>query len=394
MAQNKHLEHLEDELLNEGVNGAKAAIEILEKMGRFLTGETGKAKVTTKWDGAPAVVVGTDPEDGKFFVGTKSVFNKENPKIAKSEADIRTMYQGGVVDKLLDSFRFLKPLNIRGVLQGDLLFTPGDKKSEKIKGEKFITFRPNTITYAAVPTTPLGRRINSARLGIVFHTKYEGQSLPEMNSNFNVSRSDFGKHEDVWAELAEFQDISGAANMDRQDKIEYDKALNRAKGSLTQSGGIMNKIQSGKRTLEIDTEFKKFFNGYVKEGRPIPSVDRAYREFAHHLGKEYDKAIQKNKTLKAQADKAGKFIDVIDFIEANERQFRMLIATYMNIQYCKNIIVNKLKKVSSLNLFVNMGDHYESTAPEGFVAITGSKAVKLVDRMEFSRLNFVVPKVW
>ena len=78
----------------------------------------------------------------------------------------------------------------------------------------------------------------------------------------------------------------------------------------------------------------------------------------------------------------------------NEADFKMLIATYMNIQYAKNMLVEKMKKVSELRLFVNMGTHYEATTPEGFVAVSNDRAVKLIDRMEFSKLNFTVPKQW
>ena len=73
----------------------------------------------------------------------------------------------------------------------------------------------------------------------------------------------------------------------------------------------------------------------------------------------------------------------------------MVIAAYMNLQAAKNILVDKLKKVSSLKLFVDKGGgNYECTTPEGFVAISNDKATKLVDRMEFSKLNFTIPKVW
>ena len=81
-------------------------------------------------------------------------------------------------------------------------------------------------------------------------------------------------------------------------------------------------------------------------------------------------------------------------IDSHEREFKMIIATYMNLQYCKNLLVEKMKKVSALRLFVNMGSHYEATTPEGFVAISGKTAVKIIDRLEFSRLNFTVPKQW
>lgn len=393
--KNLHLEHLEDEIINKGREGAKQAIKILREMGDMLSGAPGpKPLVTTKFDGAPAVVCGIDPSDNQFFVGTKSVFASTNPKICKSESDVQRLYDGTLANKLSDCLRYLKNANIKGVLQGDLMFT-NDKVTQGIQGKTYITFRPNTITYAVEPNTEIGRDIAAAQIGIVFHTKYEGPSLPEMKSTFVIKKDDFTSGGQVWALKAEFKDISGAASMNNQERTKYNAAVNRAEGSLRQTGTVLDDIQSGKKTLQLDTEFKKFFNKYVRAGQSIPSVEKAYKDFLFHMGKEYDKVIVKNKTLKAQADKAGKFLEMLDFVEKNHRELKMVIASYMNIQYAKKILVNKMNLVGGLKLFVDMGGgDYKVTSPEGFVAIKGKEAVKLIDRLEFARLNFVVPKTW
>lgn len=391
--KNTHLTHVEDRIIIDGSQGGKEAINILKEMGKYLTGNKSGGVVTTKWDGAPAIICGTDPADGEFFVGTKSVFAKTEPKVCKTNEDISNWYSGVLSEKLKESLKYLKDAGIKGVLQGDLMFT-NDKKTERINGRNYVTFRPNTITYAAEKGSKLEKEISSAKLGIVFHTKYTGNSLPEMNASFNVNANDFQSSGNVWAERAEFQDVTGVATLSGGEKSKYDAAVKMAEGSLKQASATLNKIQSGKKTLAIDTEFLKFFNNYVKAGKGIPSVQMAYNQFMYHLAGEYSKVIKKNKTLKAQAAKAGKFIDAIEFIETNERGMKMLIAAYMNLQFAKNILVEKMKKVSQLSLFVNMGDHYEVTSPEGFVAIVGGQATKLIDRMEFSKLNFTVPKQW
>ena len=390
--KNTHLEHLEDEIINKGTEGGEDAIKILKYLGQFLSGNGGmQVAVTTKWDGAPAVICGTDPSDGQFFVGTKSVF-AQDAKICKSSADIQRYYSGALAAKLEASLQHLRGC-VRGVLQGDLMFTD-DKTTERIDGENFITFRPNTITYAIDPDSKLGREIGSAQLGIVFHTKYTGPSLPEMTASFDVQETDFTTKPGVWIQRSTFEDIGGIATMSTAERQKFDAAVRRAEGSLKQTRGLLDKIQSGKKTLQIDTEFKKFFNNYVKAGKDIPSVEKAYIDFFEHLGKEYSKKIKPMKRLATQADKAYAFVEAVEFITSNENAFKMIIATYMNLQYCKNLLVEKMKKVSALRLFVNMGTHYESTTPEGFVAISGKTAVKIIDRLEFSRLNFTVPKQW
>ena len=390
--KNTHLEHIEDEIINNGTDGGDKAIEILRYLGQFLSGEGGqKIAVTTKWDGAPAVICGTDPSDSRFFVGTKSVFAIDS-KICKTEADVDRFYSGALAAKLKAALSELRGC-VQGVLQGDLMFTD-DKSTENIMGERFVTFRPNTITYAVSPDSKLGREIDKARLGIVFHTKYTGSTLATMTASFDVQETDYTAKPGVWIERAEFQDIGGVATLTTAERQKFDAAVRRAEGSLKQTRGLLDKIQSGKKTLQIDTEFKKFFNNYIKQGRDIPSVDRAYIDFFNHLAKEYEKKITPMKRLATQADKAFAFVEAVELITSNENAFKMIIASYMNIQYCKNLLVDKMKKVSALRLFVNMGTHYEATTPEGFVAISGRTAVKIIDRLEFSRLNFTVPKVW
>ena len=389
--KNTHLEHLEDEIINNGADGGDKAINILKELGKYLSGLGGPGvAITTKWDGAPAIVCGTDPADGKFFVGTKSVFNVNDPKMCKTQSDVQRLYDGVLANKLSTCLRYLSKAGIKGVLQGDLMFT-NDKKQQNIQNKNYITFRPNTITYAVEPNSPLGNEIQAAQIGIVFHTKYTGDSIANMKASFDVEDSDFRSGGSIWAQKATFQDVTGQAGFTAQEQVMYDNAVRRAEGSLKLAKGVANSIQSG-GTLDFDTEFKKFFNNYVKGGFTNPPVEQAYNEFAFHLGAEFDKNIMKLKTLQAQNAKAHRWVKMIEVMETNARGFKMLIATYFNIQIAKNIVVNKLAQVKSLNMFVESGNDYKVTNPEGFVAITGQGAVKLIDRLEFSRLNFTVPK--
>ena len=393
-AANKHLTHLEDRIILDGSKGGDDAIKLLEEMGKVLTGKPGAAtQLTTKWDGAPAIVCGIDPADGQFFVGTKSVFAKE-PKLMKTEADIQREYSGPLAQKLSAALRYLPQSVKSGVLQGDLMFT-NDKKRETIDGKQYITFRPNTITYAADPKTKLGRQIIAAQIGIVFHTKYTGPSIKELKASFNVRSSDFSTGGNVWAERATFTDISGVANFTMTEKRNYDAAIRQAIGSLKQAKKTLRDIQTGGKALGFDTEFLKFFNAYVKQGKEIPSVAQAYSDYITHLGNEYNKAMGPLKTQKAVNAKAKKWAGQTFFILKNEKGFQMVIAAYMNLAKAKMMLVDKLKRVSSLNLFVDKGNgDYVATTPEGFVAIQNDQATKLVDRLEFSKLNFTIPKNW
>src|SRR6056300_604435 len=154
--KNIHLEHLEDEIINNGVSGGKTAISFLMSLSDMLQGYSKKKmNVTVKWDGAPAIFAGTNPENGKFFVGTKAIFNvpkeeggRVGPLINYTHADIDKNHPGGPGPKLHVALDHFKKLKIPGVWQGDLLYTQDDLKTTEVGGDASVIFTPNTITYA------------------------------------------------------------------------------------------------------------------------------------------------------------------------------------------------------------------------------------------------------
>ena len=190
-SRNTHLEHLEDEIVNNGYDGGVNAVNFLSSIRDMMLGSSrSKLNVSVKWDGAPAVFCGINPENGKFFVGSKSIFNV-TPKINYTNRDISRNHAGGLADRLKVCLAHLPKLGIKGIVQGDLLFVPGDLKGVSIRGEKAIAFRPNTITYAVPEGTPLASRILRAKLGIIFHTTYSGRSMDKLKASFGVILFDF-----------------------------------------------------------------------------------------------------------------------------------------------------------------------------------------------------------
>ena len=177
--KNLHLEHLEDEIINNGVAGGRAAINFLQSLRDMLSGSARSSiNMTVKWDGAPAIFAGIDPSDGKFFVAKKSVFNV-NPKLYKTSAEIDDDLSGDLNAKFKVALTEFSKLGITGVIQGDLMFTD-DLSKETIEGVSYYTFQPNTIVYAVPVDSDLGRIMNTAKIGVVWHTTYTGSSLPEM----------------------------------------------------------------------------------------------------------------------------------------------------------------------------------------------------------------------
>ena len=236
--KNTHLEHLEDNILNDGSRGGIEAVAFLRSLGKMLDQGAADARVTLKWDGAPAVICGINPDNGRFFVGTKSVFNKVGPKIMYSEEDVDRIYPPGqLAEKLKASYKYLSQLSIPNVIQGDLLFTD-DKYEAVIGGETCIAFQPNTIVYAVPKDSDIGQKIDEAKFGIVFHTAYSGRTLDTMSASFGNIRVQGNTN--VFVTSSDFKNASGEANMTSTEKTTYSNLVNKTEGSLKQASRFLD----------------------------------------------------------------------------------------------------------------------------------------------------------
>ena len=393
MAKNTHLEHLEDDIVNQGKAGGINAIKMLRELGSMLTEPQSAVTITTKWDGAPAIVCGTDPMTGYFFVGTKSVFNKVNPKICVTESQIDKFYTGGVVTILKDCLKYLPSLGITGVIQGDFLFIQSEKSKKTIGGEECITFQPNTITYAVPTGTPMGDMVDKAKIGIVFHTSYTGDSLSNMNAAFGVP--DIDSTSDVAVFSSKFTDASSAAKMGQSEMTNYNAAVNKAEGSLRQASGFLNEIkEQGEGRFMMNMLFKQFMNSFIREGIAITNAEKTKDGFINFYLSRLDMEIESKKTKSGQDKYIKMQKDGIQFLKNNSRPLYFTVASYMNLISAKEMIISRLEKVKDIKTFLKTENGYEVTAPEGFVAISSGNALKLVKRREFSRANFTAAKDW
>jgi hypothetical protein len=392
--RNVHLEHLEDAIINDGSKGGENAINFLKSVRDMLAGSSqAKVNMTVKWDGAPAIICGINPENGKFFVGTKAVFNK-NPKINYSTGDIRKNHSGELAEKLSVALRELGRLGINGVLQGDFLFTQSDLKSVNIDGEKMISFTPNTITYAVPVSSSLAKKISSARMGIVFHTKYTGKTLDSMTAGFGTVR---GSARNVFLASAGYKDVSGSAKLTSSELTQFNAKLRMAEGSLLKAGPMLDELtKSTSDGLGIPFRLKTFFNHYIRNTHghmaKIKELVEMFRDY-------YINVLQAEIDSKKSDKGKDKYKDMLDknlkFIDRNKNALYFAIASHVTLQNAKNFLVNKMSEIQSIGHFLKTSSGYKVTAPEGFVAVDRvAGAVKLVDRMEFSRANFTMPKGW
>ena len=394
-ARNTHLEHLEDEIINNGYEGGLNAVEFLKSLRNMLTGSSRrKLNVSVKWDGAPAVFCGTNPENGKFFVGSKSVFNV-TPKINYTQADIRRNHSGGLVDKLSVCLKELPKLNIKGVVQGDLLFTPGDLKSVTIRGEDAIAFTPNTITYAVPENTDLARKIKRAKLGIIFHTTYTGRKMSDLKASFGVNVNRFTKTPSVFFDDASYKDASGVATFTDAESDQYDSLLRMAMGSLSKGKRILNLLKTQTNMLSVGARLKIFFNTKIREGETIGNVKGLLKDFRKYYASVLDDEMSSKKTDAAKRKYETIRNEGLKFIDRYDNEIYFAIASYVTLQRVKNYLVNKMNQIKSIGTFLQKDNGFVVTNPEGYVAVDRlGNAVKLVDRLEFSTANFTLAKNW
>ena len=390
--KNTHLEHLEDEIINNGSDGAKTSINFLKSIKKMLQGGKGGSNVSVKWDGAPAVFAGTNPENGKFFVGTKSIFNA-TPKINYTVSDISRNHGGALADKLAVALKYLPSLGIKGVLQGDLLFTD-DKKSAVVDGERSIVFTPNTITYA-VPTTSadMYSKIKAAKIGIIFHTSYKGKTMKGLKASFGASVSGLKNNKNVFYDDARYKQ-SEDPGLSKAEEKRFDAILRMAEGSVYKGGAFIDLIKKDKGPLSLGVQLKTFFNTYIRAGKKITGASALANNFEVFFRDRLQKEIKDKKTDKAKQ----KYEEILEagmkILRPNRKGLYFAIASYITLQTAKNMLLSKLNNIQSIGSFMRTSTGYKATNPEGYVAINKGSAVKLVDRLVFSKANFNVAKDW
>ena len=389
--KNLHMEHIEDLILNDGVAGAKQIFNFLSQTRDLLGGKTTKKiAATVKWDGAPAIFAGVDPRDGKFFVAKKGIFNK-NPKIYKTQADIDGDLSGELAAKFSVALREFKKLGIiKGVFQGDLMFTKGDVRAETIDGNKYYTFQPNTIVYAVPIDSVLGKTISKASIGVVWHTTYEGDSFESMRASFGKGIVEKLKQVGtIWMDDANYKDVSGSATFTAAETEAFNKIL-------SQAGTILQRLPAAAvnafhKDPELLIRIKTYNNSKVRAGEKISNTTQHVAGFIHYMNDYYQKEEDKKKTPAGKASVKTKKMQSFGPIVSTPLIQLKSIFDFMNlIVDAKMMVVSKMNSAAAINTFLRTRQGLKVTSPEGYVAVdhlTGG-AVKLVDRLGFSQANF------
>ena len=307
--KNLHLEHLEDEIINNGIDGGRAAINFVRSLRDMMKGNSkSKVNMTVKWDGAPAIWAGKHPEDGRFFVAKKSLFNKE-PLFYTSESEIKNASElsGDLETKFLESYKYLSKLSWGDkIFQGDLMFTDNDKKEQTIDDVDYITFQPNTILYAIQKDSKLGQTIDNAKYGIVFHTSYSGGTIADLSASFGVDISTLGASSDIWLDDASYKDVSGNSTLTAKETLALTKSLtNTGKAFQKIKRATLIKFQKVQETIAkkgAGATYKTYVNTQIRKGK----FDLSYKKYLSYFDNYWKKNVvgkvkmQKTKDMKIE----------------------------------------------------------------------------------------------
>ena len=397
--KNLHLEHIEDEILNYGITGGRASINFIQSLRDMFAGASRSSiNMTVKWDGAPAIFAGVDPDDGRFFVGKKSVFNVE-PQLYKTNADIDKYTSGDLNAKFKVALQEFPKLGIKGVLQGDLMFTD-DVSTDTIDGKKYYTFQPNTIVYAVDVDSDFGRQIKKAKIGVVWHTTYTGGELQSMKASFGVNISGLKNVSSVWQDDATFKDVSGSATMTQSETDAITAQLSTAgKTFQTINSPMLTKflnLQNSFTGAIVSAGLKTYNNINVRQGKPISNPKAHAQGYVKHVELKLQDIINKSKSPKGKDKYKNLQKEYKREVMEHVKNLTQIITFQNAIVNAKMLIVRKLNSVKSIGTFIKTSNGFKVSNPEGYVAIdrVSGNAVKLVDRMEFSFNNFTAIKAW
>ena len=382
-----HLEHIEDIIITDGYVGGQAVVEYFRGLLLTLKGTSSEAmSVSVKWDGAPAVVCGTNPDNGQFFVGTKAVFAKA-AKINYTKKDIAKNHGTDELgQKLLKCLVHLKKLNIQGVVQGDLLYTDEGITRKNIDGKPHLTFTPNTITYAVPEGGDLGKQIDRAKIGIIFHTTYTGDSLANMNAQGGADVSSFAGSPDVFFDNASYKDVSGSAKFTADESQQFYNSIDKLETLLNSVPRDLSSVLG--QNTDFVPMFQMYINAMVKQGELPNNVNQFLLGFKKFYADRMQQQISGLKAQKALQLRQDKMKQMPLFLSKAKKPLQAMLTFYKAVQSMKGFVLKKMNQAMAIGSFSQTDNGLQVTEPEGFVAVDKSgNAVKLVDRLGFSRRN-------
>jgi len=377
----QHIAHPEDRPLMHGHEGFEHAHAALMNAHAHMKAGHKSSNLTMKYDGSPAIIFGHHPENGKFFVATKSIGNK-NPKINHTHADIDKNHghSPGLASKLHTALDHLKKVAPKtGVFHGDLMHTKEDHHIHEeylVEAKDKVSFTPNTITYTAKGED--AKKIKKSKIGVVVHQQYHGKDIHSLTASPHVDTSKFKEHPDVHLHGAE-HDTSKIKHSE-ENESGFHKHMGAAKEIHDTHGHKMYNAVHPKHSGESG-HLATYINSTVRSNS-VPNV----KDLKSHVQAHYDAKAAKVSTDKAKAAHTAEGNAQVAHIEKNKAHYGNLLSMHHHLAQAKNHLVK------SLETHEGRYEHHiagKKSKPEGFVVNSEHGPDKLVNRSEFARENLL-----
>jgi hypothetical protein len=269
-----------------------------------------------------------------------------------------------------------------------MLFVDTDVTEQKIDGKSYLTFTPNTITYAVEKGTPLAREISSAKMGIVWHTSYNGKDIASLAASPGVDAAALRKSRNVWFDDAQLKNLAGTVTFTAGESQSIENSLKTAEQYGNRLRGFLNFLS---RNEELRSYLEMYVNAMVKIGSGDLNIDT----FESFVEERETGRINKLKQQTAIDRAKNKLNELMKMIKHYSTALTAMFSLHKTLRDVKMTIMRKLDTISSFGHFVKTDDGFRVTGAEGFViGDVDGKTVKLVDRLEFSRINFTAAKNW
>jgi hypothetical protein len=410
-----HLTHMEDLAVEEGKEGFKKFDQQVTGLLKYIKGLDSDVNTSIKIDGAPAIYFGSDPRleyKGQFFVAMKGGFNK-TPKINHNDQDIDRNHghSAGLPEVLKSTLRELKKVYDGSGLMyhGDLLFSSHDqKKVAKIDGVDNLWFKPNVIVYA-VPVDPdseLYNRVKNASVGIVVHAGYHAELNADGTSIIPRLSKRQGFESLVNSGIANNVFVEDSS-MHRPLNFEFNpKQVQAIREQLSDSARNINGIDDDFDRTWVNSKamdlIKIYLNSQIRSpgGGIFQAVisgedynhEKFVKGFSKFIDERFKKEAGKRKSEAGKMKQLEKRDELLNFLERNYTSFEHLMKATYNMMQIKKTFLKIFDSVEGkLGKMFTIGDDgvFEPSKGEGFVVSAGTNQIKLLDRLDFSRKNFM-----
>ena len=157
---------------------------------------------------------------------------------------------------------------------------------------------------------------------------------------------------------------------------------------------VSNMGTTGDKKFHVASYLKQFFNAEIRGGRSIGDPVTTLKALGAFYKEKMEGIIAKLKSDKAIMQRRQQLYDGLGYLEKNKENFIAMLTLYIKIIECKDLVMEQLDHLETFKTYVQTDMGYKVTNPEGYVLHHNGDMIKLVNRIEFSYINFTLAKSW